>query len=237
MIREAMQFIAEMSNGAILKHGVQAYSKHELVSLPSPAPLADHVILHTLSGLADYVQEDFDKVCEYGVFIDGPGLVSLCSRLTEDFRQREVVAKCVPFDTKAFPFGRFVEPEDFVIALQACFVPDETTAAVLRVVGNVQSEAVETLTDDGVSQMVAARTGIARINNVSVPNPVTLRPYRTFQEIEQPASRYVLRLKRDGEGMPSAALFEHDDGQWRLAATEAIKVYLAGRELEIPIFA
>ena len=34
--------------------------------------------------------------------------------------------------------------------------------------------------------------------DVIVPNPVKLRPYRTFAEIEQPESSYVFRIK-DGD--------------------------------------
>jgi len=58
-------------------------------------------------------------------------------------------------------------------------------------------------------------------------NPIRLRPYRTFREIEQPASLFVLRLQkgRDGE-LPRAALFEADGGQWKLEACQAIKHWL-----------
>lgn len=54
-----------------------------------------------------------------------------------------------------------------------------------------------------------------------------LRPYRTFREVEQPASRFVLRLQSgQGDGMPKAALFEADGGAWRLTAIEAIARWL-----------
>ena len=44
-------------------------------------------------------------------------------------------------------------------------------------------------------QKVAARTGFATTGLAAVPNPVTLKPFRTFVEVPQPASEFVLRLK------------------------------------------
>ncbi|MNW60692.1 hypothetical protein D3C74_386970 [compost metagenome] len=63
----------------------------------------------------------------------------------------------------------------------------------------------------GMTQSVVAKTGVATVEDVKVPNPVLLAPYRTFVEVEQPESSFVFRMK-DG---PSAALFEADGGAWR----------------------
>jgi hypothetical protein len=67
---------------------------------------------------------------------------------------------------------------------------------------------------------------------------VELRPYRTFREIEQPASKFVLRVKRGGEGQkPGCALFEADGGFWKLEAIENIRKYIASKNLNITIIA
>ena len=57
-----------------------------------------------------------------------------------------------------------------------------------------------------------------------MPNPVRLRPYRTFAEIEQPESEYVFRIMDDGQG-PSFKLVEADGGLWKSAAMMKIKEY------------
>ena len=59
----------------------------------------------------------------------------------------------------------------------------------------------------------------------AVPNPVTLAPFRTFRDVAQPASLFVLRVQGGGE-TPNVALFEADGGAWRLAAIENIKKWL-----------
>ena len=58
-----------------------------------------------------------------------------------------------------------------------------------------------------------------------VPNPVKLRPYRTFAEIEQPESSYVFRIK-DSERGPHFKLVESDGGLWKNVTMKKIKEYL-----------
>ena len=60
------------------------------------------------------------------------------------------------------------------------------------------------------------------LDNILDPNPVTLRPYRTFNEVEQPASQFVFRINK----LANLALFEADGGKWKLEAVESIANYL-----------
>jgi hypothetical protein len=69
---------------------------------------------------------------------------------------------------------------------------------------------------------VTVKTGIAKIEDVFVPNPVVLAPYRTFPEIAQPESKFIFRMQTG----PTAALFEADGGAWRNEAMGRIKAWL-----------
>ena len=80
--------------------------------------------------------------------------------------------------------------------------------------------------DDGITQRVTAKAGVARVAVVDLPNPVELYPYRTFLDVEQPASKFVLRIKADKDEGPRCALFEADGGAWRATAVETIKSYM-----------
>jgi len=93
---------------------------------------------------------------------------------------------------------------------------------MLKVVENITEENVKGISDDGVSQAVTAKVGIATVGNVEVPNPVELALYRTFVEIDQPTSDFIFRMK-DG---PRCALFEADGGKWKLEAIHNISEYL-----------
>lgn len=110
--------------------------------------------------------------------------------------------------------------------LQSQFKSSEVTASILQVVGNLKDEAVKTYADDGTSQIVTAKVGLTRPpENVLLPNPVSLRPYRTFPEVEQPTSPFILRMQSTKEG-PQVALFEADGGKWKLDAIASIRDYL-----------
>lgn len=62
--------------------------------------------------------------------------------------------------------------------------------------------------------------------DVIVPNPVTLRPYRTFLEVEQPESKFIFRIREGSDGQPMFKLVEADGGLWKYEAVDAIKKYL-----------
>lgn len=76
--------------------------------------------------------------------------------------------------------------------------------------------------DNGISQEVSVKTGAVLKEQQTVQPIVHLQPYRTFLEVEQPASDFLLRL--DKEGHP--ALYEADGGAWKLEAKRNIAAYL-----------
>lgn len=76
--------------------------------------------------------------------------------------------------------------------------------------------------DNGITQTVQVRKGVSFVENKAVRPIVTLAPYRTFQEVEQPESEFVFRVYDDR----SISLTAADGGMWKLAAREAVKNHL-----------
>ena len=176
--------------------------------------------LNTLSSLVDYIKSELDRKDdrliltvkdEQTVFLEGQLEVN---------GSRERLAK-VDAIVPAFNFDWFYDSEEFNIKLQSIFTDNKDREILLKVVGNISEDAVKTVGDDGVSQAVTINQGIASKVDVKVPNPVTLAPYRTFNEVAQPESKFVFRMK---EG-PRCALFEADGGVWRNKAIQNIKEY------------
>lgn len=122
-----------------------------------------------------------------------------------------------------FDFGRWIDSENFIIKLQSCFEKNKDRDVMLKIVGNIKEENVNTFGDDGVSQSVVAKTGVATVADVIVPNPVVLKPFRTFIEVDQPESEFIFRMQNG----PKCALFEADGGAWKLTAMKRIKSYLS----------
>jgi len=218
MIKEALQYVIGLGNTKVLEVNGQEYASGDLrlIEEPTPKPL----VVRNLTGVVEYLTQDFDKQSHVLVHVVSPTQVSVMSPYNRNFnRNTLIVAQALLPDIS---FGRFLDAENFNILLQSCFVDNPDRATILKVVGNIKEEQVQTVGDTGITQQVVAKTGVATVENVVVPNPVGLRPFRTFVEIEQPESAFVFRMKSG----PTAALFEADGGAWKLTALARIKTYL-----------
>ena len=197
--------------------------------VPALAPEAKPLKMHTLSGLVDFCL-NFSANGKGGapatiVHVVSDQQVDVVSPLFGPFKQREKFATSSPFQL-SHKFDRYMPVEEFVIYLQSMFVQDDTARQILKVVGNLTQGSELNVADDGITQRVTAKAGVARVAVVDLPNPVALRPYRTFLDIHQPASEFVLRIKADKDEGPRCALFEADGGAWRFTALEHIKSYM-----------
>ena len=191
------------------------------------APEAKVLNFATLTGVKDYIEQNLDGVGFDGVMlhVSDYQTVSIIGPLFGEFRQRETLVVAKAHDC-GFNFDRWYERESFQIGLMASFMPTKMRDDVIKfVTGIVQNAEVKT-SDDGISQRVTARTGIARIADVDIPNPITLQPYRTFPEAQQPESDFVFRVRNTRENEIGVALFEADGGRWKLQAALNIKEWL-----------
>lgn len=223
MLEQAINRILELNEPTIVEVGPYSYSDKRL-SIITP-PLTEAIHLSSLDSLVElmmYGSESDERHREI-IHVESPTRVSVKSSILH-FRNRETYYVVTP-DLPSITFDRFMDLENFNIMLQSMFIDSAERAKVLSVVGSVTSSEVQSIDDDGISQQVAVTAGIHRKANSVVPNPVVLAPYRTFLEVQQPFSQFVLRMK-DG---PSAALFEADGGQWKLEAVKKIKEYLVAK--------
>ncbi|WP_342480082.1 hypothetical protein NST07_20750 [Paenibacillus sp. FSL L8-0340] len=218
MIKEALQYIAGLASQKTLEINGQQYSNQSLILVKQPTPAA--LTVRSLSGFVDYLKSNFDQPGALMVHVESPTKVTAFTGFNEDFSRKTFVEAEALLPT--IRFGQWTDVEEFNIQLQSLFHPNDTRADLLKVVGNIKEEAVQSLGDDGVSQQVTAKTGIATVATVPVPNPAVLMPYRTFIEVQQPQSLFVFRMKTG----PYAALFEADGGAWKVEAMDTIKAYL-----------
>lgn len=189
----------------------------------------DTLEVSTLTSLADYLNTNVDKLELPGLIchVEEPHRVSILSALTSDFAQRKCFIRAELHQLQ-LRLNAYLDGEEFNILLQSCFVePDDPMQAtdrglVMAYAANVREVQEGVTYDDGVTQAVTVKKGIASVENATLPNPVTLRPYRTFTEVEQPASRFIFRAK---EG-PKFALIEADGGAWRSEAMKNIQAFM-----------
>lgn len=109
----------------------------------------------------------------------------------------------------------------FKIELRSKFSPGMGVDYLLDLLSRMSKDSGVTTRDNGVSQEVEARQGVSLKALVTVKPRVALRPFRTFLEVEQPESEFLLRLDDNG----NVGLFEADGGMWEQAAKASITAY------------
>lgn len=194
---------------------------------PSPGVLE----VSTLESFRDYIvagveTADWLSPDRVLVHVVSPTQVDLISNLFGDSNQRFTYLEAV---TKPLwvPKDEFVSLEEMNIALKARFTEAGNRDLLVAFLGRVVESKAITATDDGFSQDIEARKGIAGKDSERVPNPVVLAPWRTFPELEQPTSEWVVRLTGGGEhSLPKVGLFLADGGKWELTAKQAIREWL-----------
>lgn len=228
MIKEALQYIIGLQKEPYIKDiNGSTYTDTDLKRI-NHNPKAATLGMSTLTSLVDYIRGNIDTMAPKMIIeASSPTRVELYSQLDSD-RTREYLVE-VNANIPVFNFGEFQDKENFIIGMQAKFLDDIQTdkALVLRFAGTVESKSVAQYGDDGVTQKASIKTGIASKSNAVVPNPVALRPYRTFIEVEQPKSDFIFRMKEGkyDDGV-QCALFEADGGAWKNVAVRNIKEYL-----------
>lgn len=231
-IKEALEYAVELAKPNIFEHEDYKFSDKKLYRVHEFAPTAEPLELNTLTSLVDYIRSNTDKMPDNMILhIKSPTNVVLLSSLDMD-RRRETLVDVNALIPK-FSFGNYYDKESFIINIMANFVDgvDEINDkdAVLKFAGTVESGTVASYGDDGVSQKATVQKTLTSKEDSIIPNPVRLKPYRTFLEVEQPASDFIFRMK-DGNGMSGGvhcALFEADGGAWKSVAKDRIKEFLS----------
>lgn len=235
MIKAALQYILGLQQPRIEEINGQKYYFHNgnIPMLVDGCRDCETVRLSTLTSMIDYIKnrmkDDFPGgIPKMIVHVVSETEVSLITQFNGDMKRLEVLG--VQARVPSITLNKFMEQESFIIQMQSMFLDTPDKAIVMQVAGNVEDKTVANYGDDGVSQKATIKTGLANVEDVIVPNPVRLKPFRTFHEVGQQEIEFVFRMK-NGAGGVSLALFEADGGAWKFRAVHEIAEYLKG-ELE-----
>lgn len=225
MMKSLFEYVVGLSKANMVTIDGTVYTDKPL-HLPE-MPTIETLRTDNLSSIVNFIKHawdadlhDIDDTVQKIIHVEDAGKVNLYSSVCNECMDRQKFMTAEWAGNK-FPFGQFMDAEKFNILLQTCFMETDDLKVIQQVVGNLRDEAVQNYGDDGVSQSVTIRTGIATVGQVRVPSPAKLRPYRTFLEVEQPASLFILRMREGGQ----CALFEADGGLWRETARQNIRNY------------
>lgn len=225
-LREALQYVVGLSIEAekteVLQINGRTYADKSLTRYDKQ-PKAAKIQAVTLTSLVDYIHQcNREFPGSMIIHIISPTQVRLMSALDKE-REREVLFE-INAETSEYRFDEWYDQERMMIELQANFQANDDLGLILKAVGNIEKKNGQEYSDDGVSQVATMKTGIATKSDVIVPNPVELIPYRTFQEVEQPASKFVFRI--GDKEVPAFKIVEAEGGIWKNEAISNIKAFL-----------
>lgn len=227
-LKEALEYVVDLKDNEekIVKswedkeyYDAKAHDLRELDPRRYPQPLQ----LSSLTSLVEYIRKQLDDTGEFAnliIHVTDHDTVEVKTELDDESKRRTLaVAKAI---IPVINFGRYVDLETFNIMMQSNFIPNGDSEVVLNYASAIKIDKGAEIADNGVSQVTTIKTGVSTLQLAKAPNPVTLKPYRTFQEVDQPESKFVFRIN----DTPGCALFEADGGIWIAAAKAGIAEYL-----------
>lgn len=220
MLKEALAYIVSLKDNKTYNINGETYSDRELHRIAPYIARPLSIDVNGLDSIVKLVHHELALLHNYPLFIrvDGPRRVSVFSALDGDMCRDDLYrAVCDAPDFK----GGWRDQQAAIIELRSAFVPNEGTDYLLDLLSRISKDDSVSSEDNGVSQTVTAKQGISLKSYERLRTRVPLIPYRSFTEIEQPESEFILRMDDDGR----VGLFEADGGKWKLTAKDRICAY------------
>ena len=148
MTKEAMEYLVSLSAPQVIEVNGETYSKDRLNRI-SFIPKAEALKLHTLTSLVEYIKSKTDGMdLAMLVHVESPTKVLLYSSLDED-RGRECLVE-VNAELPYIGFNKYIDQEEFLIGMQANFLPGKDRDLLLKFAGTVEDKSVAEYGDDGI---------------------------------------------------------------------------------------
>lgn len=224
MLAKMIDKIISLKQTQAFEIGGQTYTDGHLTRIPPHVDRPECITVSGLDGVCKLIRTEMEKV---GVTIlvqaRSYKTVEVMTTYLPDFSRNALYR--AEADVPGLRTG-FRDRETALIELRSLFIPNEGTQYLLDLLSRITDEKSVSSKDNGVTQVVEARQGVALNAVVEVKPRILLRPFRTFLEVEQPESEFLLRVDAD----KGIGFFEADGGVWQLEAKRNIADYF-GRHL------
>lgn len=190
-------------------------------------PVIDHpdtLGLHSLDALIKMIKTELKPIADNPVYITIPDHLTVRCFAQPNSNERyhrqffyEVKATDVPGWDAKVQLGF----EEAQIALRTRFQETDDTIYAMKLLSDICTGAKVVYNDNGIATTITTQKGVALQGNAQIKPIVTLKPFRTFQEVAQPESIFLIRINDRG-----ISFTEADGGMWKLRARETVKWHL-----------
>lgn len=226
MLKEFIQHIQQTTQPQITTIGNSTFTVNSDGSVGEIRPIIDHpdtLNLHSLDALVKMVRtEATDTAAALYITIPNHLTVRCFGQPQPDARFfRQVYYEAEATDVPGWGEKVQLGFEEAQIALRTRFQETQDTIYAMKLLSDICCGAKVVYNDNGIATTVTTQKGVALQSNEQVRPIITLKPYRTFQEVEQPESIFLIRVNERG-----ISFTEADGGMWKLQARETVKAFL-----------
>lgn len=230
MIKDALQWVLDKA-GKVERFEVDGRPlfSEELFNAPRERndPKASAVQLHSLLGLVQFLASGQKNLSLVGhtLHVADPNKIQLIGPIRELERDREIPVICTSQPTATKYLDEWLSLELGIIALMSVFEKTEARDELITKLSEVSAVKETKMTDEGSHQNITVTSKTDMKSNTKIVNPVILRPYLTFPELEQPDVPFLVRLKETQHGM-SVIFKPCDGGKWEVATIKRLHDHL-----------
>ena len=219
MLKEALEYLVSLKSNKTYEFHGDTYSDRDLHRIEKYIPRPKMVEVAGLDSIVKMIRAESDKIANpVYILAESSVEVRTFSALDGDMKRDGFIRATA--DVPGFING-FMDYQEAIIQLRSKFIVNDDVNYLLDLLSRINIENGVTTNDNGVTQTVEARTGVSLKSMLNVRPRVKLAPYRTFLEVEQPESEFILRL----DDKARIGLFEADGGMWKLTAKKRICEY------------
>lgn len=223
MLKEAIEKIVSLAVPTTYEIDGHTYASQKLERIDPPEDRPRNLEVSGLDSLCKLIDKEADKVgATIMIRVVSYCQVEVFTTYLQDFTRYQLYSARA--DVPGFRTG-YRDREQALIELRSLFLQNEGVEYLLGLLSRMSLENNVTTNDNGVTQTVETVQGVALKSNEMVKPRVSLAPFRTFLEVEQPESEFLLRVNDDGD----IGLFEADGGVWKLEAKQNILSYFGLR--------
>lgn len=226
MLKEAIEKIVELSKPFVVKgEKGEIFTNVDLCECKSDLDLQYIHEVRSIDALLNLIKnEAIIKYPDRKIFVEIQSFNSILCYLDvvdEDRNERVELYEAQEIDVAGVPSG-WIDYQSAMIKLKAQFQDTSDKDYLINLLSKIDIEQGVHTEDNGMSQSVTVRKGIAAKGIENVKSICNLKPYRTFMEVEQPSSDFLIRINDHQE----ISFIEADGGMWKLAAKQTIKAYI-----------
>ena len=227
MLKEAIEKIVQLAGVKTLTTpDGKIYADEEMYEVKPELDMPGRILLNSLDALVKFVKKEavFWTPNNMPIFITVPkhDVVECFTAIDPENRNNRIsLYRAEATDVPGWQSETKLAFEQASIALQTRFQDTPDRDYTLRLLSQISTGGKVTYNDNGIATSVVTQKGVALQGTETIRPLVKLKPYRTFQEVEQPEGLFLIRIDERG-----ISFIEADGGMWKLKARQTVKTYL-----------